>query len=92
MRQKILPHSKLVKTKRLPTLKSFRRLVINDQEYRYRIGSGGVRIVTPDGKNISVDMSTFSGWTWNDIERGYWKRYFKVTPKDVRNWIEEHGL
>lgn len=70
MRQKILPHSKLIKTKRLPTLKSYRRLVIGDKEYRYRIGSGGVRIVTPKGKNVYVDMSTFSGWSWNDIERG----------------------
>ncbi len=47
----------------------------------------------PQRRRHVVDISTFTGWTWDNIERAYWKRYaeaLEIRPGTVRAYIEKN--
>jgi len=68
--------------------KAKRKVHINNEVWTYTIGHGRIVIWGPDGKKYLTDYSEVSGWNWNDIERGTWKKYFSITPKLIKNYIE----
>ena len=66
-----------------------RKIHLFGKVWAYYIGSGGSIIIwDPDNKKHVTDMSEVSGWSWTDIERGFWKRYFSITPGMVKKYIE----
>jgi hypothetical protein len=55
----------------------------------WAVGRGGVTIMRPDQKRFKIDLATFTGWSWDAIERGNWKGYApSVPPSYVKYWIE----
>lgn len=70
-----------------------RKLHINEEIWLYRIGRGHIVIKDPAGKKILTNQSDVSGVNWPELERGYWKGYFKgITPSMVKDWIIKNIL
>lgn len=48
-----------------------------------------IRIREPDNVTTHlVNLSEFSGWTWDALERADWKGYsYSITPREVKEWI-----
>jgi len=66
-----------------------RRIHLFNKVWEYYISRGGnILIWGPDGEKHTTDMSKVSGWNWNEIERGTWKRYFSITPAQIKHYIE----
>ena len=63
-----------------------RKIVVNDKTYLYRISKGNT-VIRCDGKTKIIDHSKLTGRSWYDIERGTWKRYFHIKPKEVADYI-----
>ena len=70
-------------------MKGFRKIVVNDKTYMWRLIRNFVVIICPDGEKFPVSLSVLTGWSSPDIERGMNKRYFSVTPKDVAEFIKK---
>lgn len=86
MRQKI-PERRQQKPKRI---KHYHRAVhIDGEMWSYKVGRGGIKIKSPTGYGYDVDLSTFSGWSWDQLERAEWKgNGFQVTPQRVKDYVE----
>ena len=67
-----------------------RKLHLPNGIWTYVIGKGSVNIRDPNGFRTNVDISTLTGWSDNDIERGKWKGYFKIKPSQVKEYIEKN--
>lgn len=71
---------------------NWRKIVVNDKKYKYRIGRQNVVIVEDinegEENKIVVSFSELTNMSPDDIERAKWKRYFSITPKDIANYIE----
>ncbi len=66
--------------------KSFYRIIwVGSVAYQYRIGSGYVKI----RGYPPIDLSTFTGISWDQIEKGKWKKWFSITPSDIKEFIEK---
>ena len=59
----------------------YRKITVNDQEYKYVIGRSYLKIRGLPAVNLHR-------WTGLDIERGRWKGWFAITPQNVRDYIE----
>ena len=69
--------------------KTRRKIHLFGKVWEYIISKGGgIVIWGPDGKKYLTDMSEVSGWDWNAIERGTWKKYFSITPSMIKHYIE----
>lgn len=71
--------------------KSWRTIVVDGLPFRWRYGKS-VQIRDKDGKGYRPFLTEVTGWSWNDIERGHWKRYFSLRPEQVANYIREKIL
>jgi hypothetical protein len=84
-------NTKMNETKRR---KSFRKLVIGDDMWQYKVGRGDIIIYSPDNKQHAVRLNVFLGLDWNTIERLHWKmcgdHAANVRPGAIRTWIEEN--
>jgi len=67
-----------------------RKVHINNQEWKYKIGKQHLVIESPLGEKQVVPFNELMNMNWNDIERATWKRYFIIKPSDVKNYIESH--
>jgi|TARA_Y100000310_G_C20691033_1_gene822213 hypothetical protein len=68
----------------------FRKLQRSNGLWQYKIGVGGIVIFTPENKRILTNQSKVSGLSWDNLERGYWKRWFKgITPKHIDKFIDK---
>lgn len=68
-----------------------RRIHLADGIWRYAIGRGGITIQRPDGEKVKIDMSTFTGWSWYDLEKAAYKGGGPcIAPSDVSDYIERH--
>jgi hypothetical protein len=66
---------------------------IDGEEWRYKISSAGVRIRTPQGGYVFVDMCVFTGFNNEHIERAHWKGYWtELGPGDVKTYIEKYEV
>lgn len=71
--------------------KSWRKIVVDGVEYKWIYGK--TTVVIRDADNAVVDkvlLTKLTGWSWADIERAQYKRYFKITPVQIADWIQEH--
>lgn len=69
----------------------FRKLHVRSEIWEYKIGKNAIQLFSPDGKKHVTSQSEVTGMSWDDLERGYWKGWFKgVTPSQVKTWIEIH--
>lgn len=68
--------------------KSYRNISVGGTDYKYKVGRSHVDIRPPEGARMTPDLTEVTGLTWNEIERGTWKRYFSVTPQQIREYIE----
>lgn len=64
-----------------------RKLIVNDKQYEYRIGKQNT-VIRYNGKSVIVDHREMIGIDWNDIERGRWKKWFSIKPKDIVEYIQ----
>jgi hypothetical protein len=55
--------------------------------YQYQVGRQNVLLFDPKGTKSVIPLSDISGLSWDQIERGKWKRWFSVTPSMVRDFI-----
>ena len=68
--------------------KSYRKISVGGADYEYKVGSSHVDIRPPEGKRLTPTLPEVMGLTWDEIERGKNKRYFSVTPRHVKEYIE----
>lgn len=69
-----------------------RRIHIKDEAgveiWRYRIFQyGRIVIRSPYGKKYLSDVSEILGWSHDEVERGYWKKYLQVKPSQIKAYI-----
>ncbi|KKN63691.1 hypothetical protein LCGC14_0499260 [marine sediment metagenome] len=68
--------------------KGYRKISVGGVNYEYKVGRAHVDIRPPGGARMTPDLRQVTGLTWDEIERGTWKRYFSVTPQQIREYIE----
>lgn len=68
--------------------KGYRRITVGGVDYEYKVGRAYVDIRPPEGERMTPTLAEVTGLTWDEIERGKWKRYFSVTPQQVKEYIE----
>lgn len=69
---------------------SIKTIHINQQEWRYEVSRGGVKIRYPENsKSVFIDMSKWTGWSWSELERADYKGYPPppVIPSEVKQYI-----
>jgi hypothetical protein len=71
---------------------NFRKLVIDNKDYKYFIGKSNVVIKDSEDKKTVVDFSKLTGLAWHEIERQQWKRCFSITPRTVTEYIKGNKL
>lgn len=65
---------------------SKRKITVDGKVWEYEIGSKFCVARSAEEKRL-IDLSALTGLSWADIERGRWKRWFRVTPKDIASWL-----
>ncbi len=68
--------------------KGYRKISVGGVDYEYKVGRAYVDIRPPEGARMTPDLRQVTGLTWDEIERGTWKRYFSVTPQQIREYLE----
>jgi hypothetical protein len=69
-----------------------RNLVLSNGTWKYKIGRSFILIVSPNGKRHLTNQSEVSGLSWEQLERGYWKKWFSgIKPSMIKDWIEKNG-
>lgn len=68
--------------------KFYRTLTFEGKTWFYKIGKRFVLITSPWGSKITVDFPTLLDSSLEAIERGKQKKYFSVTPQDIKNFIQ----
>lgn len=88
MHNKRIPHEK----KKKPPKPYKRRVHIGEQVWTFRVTRHCIQIANPDcSHKWKVDLTDFTGMTWDDLERAKWKETFpKIGPGDIKEYIEEH--
>ena len=62
----------------------YRKLTIGEQVYHYHIGRSGVHI-----RGLPfVPMTVLTGMDWHTLEKGARKKWFGLTPGNVRDYLE----
>jgi len=72
---------------------SGRRLItVGGRTWRYRVGKYYCVAKAEDtGEGRKISLADLTGMTPADVERGQWKRWFHVTPKQVADWLSRHN-
>lgn len=66
-----------------------RTINIDGRIWYWKVGRTNVvaRAQDTNEKRV-VDFSKLTGMDWCSIEKGMWKRWFKVTPGMVADWLK----
>lgn len=64
---------------------SYRKLVIDGQEWRFKVGESFVNIKDPEGKGYTVHIAIVTGVSVEEFNDGV---PVSVTPGKIRRWIE----
>lgn len=72
----------------------WRKIVVEEQEFRWRVGSGCTAVITDGNKSHSVDGPALTGRSWDTIERGQNKKTSDgmILPSHIAKWIAENLL
>jgi hypothetical protein len=71
-------------------MSGWRKIVVNQREWKYQIGQQNVIARAVDNRESrTIDFSKLTGLSWNDIEKGEWKGWFHITPKEIANWLKQ---
>ena len=62
-----------------------RKIVINNEEWTYKVGQRYTVIKSPENKRYVVDHSEMT--SLDDIERTYWKEYLNIKPSNIKEYI-----
>jgi hypothetical protein len=65
---------------------SWRSIVMPSGKWRWRFASGGIALRDPDNRSFIVKYPQL-GFSYNDIERGVWKRTLSITPEHAKQAI-----
>lgn len=66
---------------------NWRTVHINDEEWRYYIGRGNVKIMSPNGNNSVARFSDVTGEDQHSIEHDIGKYNFHVRPQQIKDYI-----
>ncbi len=67
---------------------TYRNLHIKNSVWRYKIfNTGTIEVRRPDGTKVMTSASKIFDMTPDEIDRGMWKGWLHITPKDVKKWI-----
>ncbi len=69
-----------------------RELTVGGQVFKYKVGKTCINIVLPDGSRVHPTLSEVSGLSWDEVERGQWKKWFSVTPGMLKSYLIENHL
>lgn len=70
----------------------WRRIVVDGREWRWSLGKRAGHAEARCGAvKIAAPITEVTGLSWDEVERGKWKRYFSVTPQQVADWIRSKG-
>ena len=70
--------------------KHYRKLTVDGKVYNYRVGALFVDIrpvSQPSSTRTVVSIAKVKGITEAEVERGRWKRWLSVTPRDITDHI-----
>lgn len=69
---------------------SYRKLDIDGNEWRFKVGRSFLDIRSPDGRSFKPTVAKVKGVEPEAIERGrrWGTSYGMITPSDVVNWIK----
>jgi len=68
--------------------KGRRAVHIDGKAWEWKVGKESILIWSPEGEKHVTDQSQVTGMSWDSLERGYWKGWFKgITPSMVKEWI-----
>jgi hypothetical protein len=73
-------------------MKGARKIVVNGASYWWLYRGSRVVIWDVDGKKHVYYDSEVTGWSNDAIERGVWKSYFSITPKQIEIWIKRESI
>jgi len=71
-------------------MKNMRKLTVAGQHYEYKVGKTCVNIVLPDGSRVYPTLSEVSGLSFDEVERGQYKKWFSMTPSMLADYIKSH--
>jgi len=67
---------------------SMRTIVVDGRTWKWGVGKQNIIVRAQDNnESRHIDFSTLTGLSWTEIERGQWKRWFKITPKHIAAWL-----
>lgn len=64
-------------------MSKFRKIIVDDMEFQYKVGRANVVIRKDDKKFAVINFSDLTGQDWNSIERDNWDGNFHITPTDI---------
>ena len=65
-----------------------RPITVGGMNWRYRVGKHYCVAKAEDtGEGRKISLADLTGMSWSDVDRGQWKRWFHVTPKQVADWL-----
>ena len=65
-----------------------RAIHIDGKEYPYKVfKSTNIVVKCPDGNKLYIESSTLTGMTPADIERGIYKKWFRITPSMIKEFV-----
>ena len=67
---------------------NWRKIVVNNEEYKYHIGESNVVIRKDEKKWACAGFNTLLNMDWFEIEKLSNKKSLRITPKDIANYIE----
>lgn len=67
---------------------STRKIVVDGVQWLYRIGKHNVTAMcVRTRERKTIDFSKLTGMEWDTIEKGMWRRWFHITPKQIATWL-----
>lgn len=70
-------------------MKGERKIVVDDQDWRWRVGRNRVIIMGPNGERHYPTIFTITGCNDDIFGRGQWKKTSDgmITPRQIANYI-----
>lgn len=69
--------------------KGYRKIIVKGKLWWWRFGHEVVAFNDETGEKKVIGLNKLTGLSWPDIERGHWKKWFCLTPKDIEKWLKE---